>query len=129
MNSRHKKFCEGIVAGKSNQQAYTDAGYESTGSVASAAATSEPLQLVVQLDSVKPAAKSQHIIRPPVPVPMRRKHSHARQAVETLVVTEGRQVDYFSASNDCWIPAAIAAVDSDLGMLQLDVKLGAWMPT
>ena len=39
MNSRHKKFCEGIVAGKSNQQAYTDAGYESTGSVASAAAT------------------------------------------------------------------------------------------
>ena len=39
MNSRHKKFCEGIVAGKSNQQAYADAGYESTGSVASAAAT------------------------------------------------------------------------------------------
>ena len=39
MNSRHKKFCEGIVTGKSNQQAYTDAGYESTGSVASAAAT------------------------------------------------------------------------------------------
>ena len=39
MNSRHRKFCEGIVAGKSNQQAYTDAGYESTGAVASAAAT------------------------------------------------------------------------------------------
>jgi len=39
MNSQHRKFCEGIVAGKSNQQAYMDAGYESTGSVASAAAT------------------------------------------------------------------------------------------
>jgi len=39
MNSQHRKFCEGIVAGKSNQQAYTDAGYESTGAVASAAAT------------------------------------------------------------------------------------------
>ena len=39
MNSQHRKFCEGIVAGKSNQQAYMDAGYESTGAVASAAAT------------------------------------------------------------------------------------------
>ena len=39
LSSRHRKFCEGIVAGKSNADAYTDAGYKSEGYTASAAAT------------------------------------------------------------------------------------------
>ena len=39
LTPRHRLFCQGIVAGKSNHQAYTDAGYDSTGVTASAAAT------------------------------------------------------------------------------------------
>ena len=39
LTPRHRLFCQGIVAGKPNHQAYTDAGYDSTGVTASAAAT------------------------------------------------------------------------------------------
>ena len=34
MNSRHRKFCEGVVAGKTAGQAYIDAGYDSQGKAA-----------------------------------------------------------------------------------------------
>eukprot|EP00927_Polykrikos_kofoidii_P060746 TRINITY_DN55669_c0_g1_i1.p1 TRINITY_DN55669_c0_g1~~TRINITY_DN55669_c0_g1_i1.p1 ORF type:complete len:908 (-),score=174.88 TRINITY_DN55669_c0_g1_i1:57-2573(-) len=38
--------------------------------------------------------------------------------------TEGAQVDYFSPSNQCWMPATISTVDQDTGAVQIDVKPG-----
>ena len=39
MNPRHKKFCENLASGMSHTAAYSAAGYKSSGTVASAAAS------------------------------------------------------------------------------------------
>ena len=39
MNAKHRRFCEGIVLGKSGRQAYIDAGYNSQGDAATVGAS------------------------------------------------------------------------------------------
>jgi len=43
-------------------------------------------------------------------------------------VVVGAMVDYFSTSNDCWVPAVISHVDAESGDITLDIKGGTSVP-